>query len=555
MQRLLLTEGCILAFTACLVGSALAALYTRATIYGLSTIWRGAVAGSPLQYHAEPTTLVVGALSGFLVALGAIWFVTRAQARLPARQLLAGATETALRPVRSRRGAFTRYLAFAGTGGALLLGLAALAIDKSKNPTYFFCAGTLLLVGGIAACHLAMGRIARWSGGRLSLGTIGVRNSVRRVGRSLSAIGLLACGSFLVVAIGANRPGVGSSLEDRTMGTGGFALYGETTLPVYRDLNTADGLDDYGLEPQDVSGVHIVAARTREGDEASCLNMNRAQVPSLLGVQPAALRGRFTFAQILPGGTGDPWMVLDRPDTVDTIPVVGDENTVAWALGKSLGDTLPYVDDRGNPLKLRIVGVLANSVLQGHLVVSEGNFVKHFPTQSGYQTFLIDAPPDRIATVSQTLTRAMEDTGMSLTPTKVRLAAFDSVEDTYLSIFSMLGGLGLLLGSLGLGVVVLRNVLERRGELALLRAVGFRVSALHWLVFAEHALLLSLGLAVGVVSALIAVLPAVRSPGTQIPVASLAITLMAILASGFVWVAGATAMALRGPLLAALRDE
>ena len=36
---------------------------------------------------------------------------------------------------------------------------------------------------------------------------------------------------------------------------------------------------------------------------------------------------------------------------------------------------------------------------------------------------------------------------------------------------SSTGGLGLLLGSVGLGVVVLRNVLERRGELALLLAV------------------------------------------------------------------------------------
>ena len=39
--------------------------------------------------------------------------------------------------------------------------------------------------------------------------------------------------------------------------------------------------------------------------------------------------------------------------------------------------------------------------------------------------------------------------------------------------FTGAGLLGLLLGSAGLGVVVLRNVLERRGELGLLQAVGF----------------------------------------------------------------------------------
>ena len=36
----------------------------------------------------------------------------------------------------------------------------------------------------------------------------------------------------------------------------------------------------------------------------------------------------------------------------------------------------------------------------------------------------------------------------------------------------MLGGLGLLLGSVGLGMLLLRNTLERRGELALAAALG-----------------------------------------------------------------------------------
>src|SRR2546427_697486 len=99
------------------------------------------------------------------------------------------------------------------------------------------------------------------------------------------------------------------------------------------------------------------------------------------------------------------------------------------------------------------------------------------------------------------LARSLEDVGLELTPAAERLAAFNTVENTYLSIFAVLGGLGLLLGSIGLGVVVLRNVLERRGELALLRAVGFRRAALQWLLFSQAALLLFLGLAAGVVSA------------------------------------------------------
>ena len=55
-----------------------------------------------------------------------------------------------------------------------------------------------------------------------------------------------------------------------------------------------------------------------------------------------------------------------------------------------------------------------------------------------------------------------------------------------LGTFQVLGGLGLLLGSVGLGVVVLRNVLERRGELAVLLAVGFRKRTLQRLLLIEN---------------------------------------------------------------------
>src|SRR5204863_8811878 len=97
--------------------------------------------------------------------------------------------------------------------------------------------------------------------------------------------------------------------------------------------------------------------------------------------------------------------------------------------------------------------------------------------------------------------------GFAVTPTAQRLEAFLAVENTYILTFQALGGLGLLLGALGLAVVLLRSVWERRGELALLRALGFRRSALGWLVLAENGYLLLLGLSVGLVAAIISVAP------------------------------------------------
>jgi putative ABC transport system permease protein len=563
VQRLLLLEGAVIALLAGIAGSILAVLYTRAVIHGLSTIWSGAVANSALQFHVEPRTLAGGAVAGFLVALFSVWLVARKQARLPARQLLAAGAGSGIQAEAAKPGPRRSKRPGLITAVVCLLGAVAMAAGAARQhgegaAVYFFMAGGLLLISGIALCRMLLARLERSaSAGEMTIASLGVRNTSRRWGRSLAAVALLASGSFLVVAVGANRKNASEGAEERSSGTGGFALYGEASLPVYQDLNTAEGLQAFGLDKEDIGGAQFVAMRLREGDEASCLNLNRAQAPRLLGVDPEALRQRkaFTFGKVFDAtSSNDPWGMLDKTFDDGAIPVVGDGNTVTWSLGKAMGDTLDYLDDRGTKRKLRIVGVLTGSILQGGLVMSERNFTALFPSQSGYQIFLIDAPQNAKA-VSGELTRALEDVGLSLTPTAVRLADFNTVENTYLSIFALLGGLGLLLGSVGLGVVVLRNVLERRGELAVLRAVGFRKPALHWLVFSEHSLLLLLGLAVGAGSALLAVLPALRTPGTGAPFGSLALTLLAVLLSGALWTWAATALSLRGRLIGALRNE
>jgi ABC-type antimicrobial peptide transport system permease subunit len=98
-------------------------------------------------------------------------------------------------------------------------------------------------------------------------------------------------------------------------------------------------------------------------------------------------------------------------------------------------------------------------------------------------------------------------------------------------------------------------VLERRGELGLLTAVGFRRRLLQRLVLSEHGALLGLGLALGTIAAAVAVLPAILAPGTRLPYGSLELTLLAVLLNGLLWTWLATAYALRGNLLSSLRNE
>ncbi len=576
VRRLLLWEGVVLALVGGAIGAVGGIFYARTMLRGLTTIWRNAVGTSSLHYHATPETLALGAISSALVGALTIWLALRKQARRPARELMAEGGEE--RGWRMEDGGWKKSRGlWVGTIAAVsALGLIATAIWKgdTSSAETFFCAGALLLIQGLgfSAAWLAFAGGARQpkletvgQARRLSVGGLGVRGCGRRRKRSLATIGLLASGVFLIVAIGAFRIDANQNAANPASGTGGFEFVGESTLPVTYDLNSPAGHAFYGLNSPEMRFVRVVAFRVHDGDEASCLNLNRAQKPRLLGVNPESLhiRDAFTFTETMKGLAKDKgWLLLkeqgngqNSPQAEDEIPAVGDENSILWAMGKKVGDTVDYTDERGRSFKLRLVGALANSVLQGNLIIDEAEFVKRFPGESGYRMFLLDMPSNVLTKASATMTRALQDEGLELTPAVKRLNEFNAVQNTYLSTFQALGGLGLLLGSAGLGVVVLRNVQERRGELGLLLAVGFRRRALQWLVLSEHGALLGLGLCVGLVAAAIGVWPALLSPGAQIPYASLALTLAAVLLNGLLWTWVATRFALRGKLLDALRNE
>lgn len=149
----------------------------------------------------------------------------------------------------------------------------------------------------------------------------------------------------------------------------------------------------------------------------------------------------------------------------------------------------------------------------------------------------------------------LEDEGLAVRPAAARLAEFQAVQNTFLAIFEVLGGLGVVLGTLGLGVVLLRNVQDRRGELALTRAVGWSSASIRRLVAVEHALLLLLGLLAGALPAAVAVVPALRGAGGPPPLLVPALLVLGVLVVGGLAVLVATRLALSGPLLAALRSE
>lgn len=558
VSRLLIGEGAGLAMVGSVIGTVAGVAYTRAILSALAGVWSEAIASASIELFVSPLTLLIGAVASITAAVGAMWFTLGRIVRRSPVTLLAGDLTDHDFTGKTKRSRISTILAVASILSAIVIAL-AVDTDSRSASMAFFGAGSLLLVGGIALSRVGLLRLRLAATNlRTSFRSMAIRNSSRRIGRSLTTIFLLASGVFLVVAVAANRLDSSRDAEDRSAGTGGFAFIGESTIPVHANLNRTRGRDVFGLTEQDLEGVSFVSMRVRDGDDASCLNLNLAQNPRLMGVDPEALdsRSAFSFARFLDYLGPEPgWRMLEAALDDGAIPAIADDKSVTWAMHKTIGDTIDFTDEQGKPFKVMIVGTIANSILQGNLLIDADRFRNLFPSEQGFRAFLIDAPRPNRPELAQRLQRAMSDVGFEVTSTADRLDDFNAVQNTYLSIFQLLGGLGLLLGSIGLGIVVVRNVLERRTELALLRALGFNLKAIRRYVRDEHVFVLFLGLLWGMVAALVAVIPALRSATAEFPVRFTIIILGALILNGGFWVWLATRLAVSGSLVDSMREE
>ena len=512
IRLMFLLEGTVLAVGGAVAGTVAALGYGALILYGLRTWWVDAVGTRLLSLHASIPSLCYGAAAGAATGLGVIaWTLRRLQSATP-RALVAG--EHKPRPNRWR-------LPLAA--GAILIAAALLAaswMGRLDQTGGFFGAGTLLLIAALLLESAWLN--SRGFAAIRGQVTLGVRSAAYRPGRSILSIALIAAATFVIVSLDAFQR------EGSSDGFAGYPLMAESVLPLIHNLSTAAGRE--ALNIPSLAGVEIVPFRLRPGDDASCLNLYQPRNPRILAL-PASF---------------NPWPKLQLPLYNGAIPALADANSMTYVLHLKLGQ-----DFVRNKTRFRIVDTLQDSIFQSELLISEENFLRLYPEVEGFGFFLLKAPPAAVPVLEE----ALADYGFDIQSVGARLASFHRVENTYLATFRALGGLGLVLGTIGLAAIVLRNVLERRKELALLRAVGYRPQHLAAMVLAENLMLLLLGLATGTSCALLAVAPAVASRGGHLPVVSLTLLLGAVLITGMAASVAATGLALRSPLLAALRSE
>ncbi len=612
IRRRFLIEGIIIASIGSILGCGLAIGYGKLMIFGLQTWWLPAIGTPFIKLHISVWSLFIGALISLLVVIFSIRMTVRKLGRISTVPLLAGETDfdNVTHKTNAKKAILilNRVMKKVSLIGGFIFGIlgginlfkgdwvgivicgvvAAILIFTFRwifrtslkgsvhanslninSISLFFGIGFVL---GILIAYFPFGEIISdnvvklierpvfrfiiltvpflslgWAvfsvwlssqkvAKRLSRTQFALKNAARQLSRSSICVMTISLACCIIVAVGANRHDAPPETE--------YAFVAESSLPLHHSLNTPEGRSELGFDAQEsemLSASVVIPFRVLPGEDVSCLNLYQPQKPQILGATEGMLEEV-------------PWKNLKLPNFEDErIQAIGDDKSLRWILHHNPKEDFLVEDEFGKTLRLHL-DTIENSLFQSQLIISESDFIKHYPSLSGYQFFLIKTPPELHEETSKILEKTLSDYGFDVTFASERLASFRAVENTYISTFQSLGGLGILLGTFGLALVLLRNIIERRGELATLRAFGFKRQVLSRMLFLESCFLLSVGILIGTIAGLIGII-GLNGHLNTLPWFSLSITLLFIFGFGIIANAIVVSMALRSPLLSTLKSE
>ncbi len=612
IRRRFLIEGIIIASIGSILGCVLAIGYGKLMIFGLQTWWLPAIGTPFIKLHVSVWSLLIGALISLLVVIFSIRMTVRKLGRISTVPLLAGETDfdNVTHKTNAKKAILilNRVMKKVSLIGGFIFGIlgginlfkgdwvgivicgvvAAILIFTFRwifrtslkgsvhanslninSISLFFGIGFVL---GILIAYFPFGEIISdnvvklierpvfrfiiltvpflslgWAvfsvwlssqkvAKRLSRTQFALKNAARQLSRSSICVMTISLACCIIVAVGANRHDAPPETE--------YAFVAESSLPLHHSLNTPEGRSELGFDAQEsemLSASVVIPFRVLPGEDVSCLNLYQPQKPQILGATEGMLEEV-------------PWKNLKLPNFEDErIQAIGDDKSLRWILHHNPKEDFLVEDEFGKTLRLHL-DTIENSLFQSQLIISESDFIKHYPSLSGYQFFLIKTPPELHEETSKILEKTLSDYGFDVTFASERLASFRAVENTYISTFQSLGGLGILLGTFGLALVLLRNIIERRGELATLRAFGFKRQVLSRMLFLESCFLLSVGILIGTIAGLIGII-GLNGHLNTLPWSSLSITLLFIFGFGIIANAIVVSMALRSPLLSTLKSE
>ena len=467
-------------------------LYTTLILWLLGNVWKGATHTDGFAPYPSSDAIIFGLAIGMIIAMLLLWYAIRRHLKekqakqTKKRQTLAGKKILVV------------------LASLLTIGIICVNLFYLHSVILFVLIGIILLATAAIWGDYLICRNGRATSGDFSANKLVWSTLFANKRQAILSFFALAIGVFIVFSVGLNRQSFADSSQLRT-GTGGYSLWCESTVPIYHNLETQAGKEKLSLTtlPAD---VEILQCLRYGADDASCLNLNKVVTPTVLGVDMDALASSdFQIEQNIYSLDRDD--VFQRVKTADNnvYPALVDATVLTWSLMMSLGDTLRYTDDRGQEVAILLAGTLSNSIFQGNILIDRSLFTEIWEETAGSEVFLLKTAETEREEVKTLLSQALNEYGVRVTTTNERLKQFNSVTDTYLTIFLTLGGIGLLLGIFSFIIVIRKNLSTRRREIDLYRTLGFTDRKIEQILFRENLLVPIYAIVVGVVCAFVGI--------------------------------------------------
>lgn len=484
LARVLWREVMPVAGAGAVAGIVLALLYAGVVIFLLGNIWSGATHTDGFSLHPSGWALAAGILTGLLLAAAVVFLAIR------------GALSGKPSGKQQKKNGSGVIPAVACTA-ALIICAAAGFVLKSASVVLFIATGCLCIAAGLLWTRAALRRKDPAAVTRNAVTRQSLSNSLPEV---MTGMITLTLGIFITFAVGLNR----KDFSDKRAfegATGGFDLWCDLTVPLQHDISTPVGRRSLSLQGLG-DDAFVMQLTEVGGDDASCLNLNKITTPSILGFRSQDfLESSFGIKDNI-FGLEDDGAILSRMSSSHAIYCLADETVLMWSLMMAVGDTLHYSGPSGEKLDVIIAGTLPNTVFQGNVLIPADKVREHWNV-SGSSVLLVKSAKSAAGSILET---ALNEYGIRAVPCTERLRIFNSVTDTYLTIFLMLGAMGLLIGIVSFVIGVRKRLSRKKEEISLLKSLGYPDSMTESSLAYENSILPTAAVALGFISAVVSVI-------------------------------------------------
>ncbi len=495
IRRILLRESVPIVGVSSVAGAALGVLYTAAVLFLLGNIWSGASQTTGLHLYVDWGIMAMGLASALFLCLGTVLLSLRGVGK----DSFSKEDGPPSSRTKSTSRSTSRKVAIWVLGILIAIMIPVNVLRVHSLVVFVMIGLAVLFLGGLVGVELLEGSPVQGKGiptkGTLILGPL--RHRGKRVLRTFLSV---ASGVFIVLCVGLNRQSFSEGTSPAAA-TGGYDLWCETSLPLFHDISTPEGRSALGMGDLPF-GSEVTHVLRRKEDDASCLNLNRVTKPSIAALPIEGFfqrKGSFKISGKLKGLGAEAM----KGKMGGAYPVLVDEESLMWSMGKSVGDTLVCTLPSGQSAPLLIAGSIKTGIFQGYAIMDRDLFSSVWPQEKGADLFLIRTPDPQ--GTHRVLSSGLAEYGPLILKCSDRLNSFMEVVNTYLAIFLLLGALGVLLGIVALVVGIRKDLLECREDIRVYRVLGYPEKRIGEILYRENIILPLYSIIVGTVGAVLAV--------------------------------------------------